>query len=1421
MAAPSFFAIDPRVPSQAYICDTTALKIYKMSPGLASASAIVTTNVSSAKGIVVTPVGNFIVAGANGRFAKYNSSGTLLWSYASPTGDVSDGSVYNLISGIAMDSNGTIIILDGVNNGLKYFAPISSLNSVSATASGTTVTLSWSGTPTSNDYVGTTIRRSLSGYPITPTSDTAVSINVMGNSYSDTGLSTGTYYYTMFTKTDDGYFGQAVTASAVVSFAAPAAPATASVVASADSVVLIWEGVSGADSYTLRKGSGSYPITISDGAAVTSGVTATSYTDLGLTEGTYYYSIFSVNGSGNSAAVTVSGVIAVPTVSNVVATASGTSVALSWTNPGYNFQSVVVAVSTSNVPVSPSEGVVVTDNTASQSVTYFPSSDATYYFSIFTRGTTGATSAAVTTNLAMTGFPPAAPTSFNGTVSGNQVSLGWINPGSDFVSVMIRRDTTGFPVSVSAGVVVTNNFIGTTFSETQSDGTFFYGIFAQDSLGNFSRVATAAVTVDTTSPGTVSGLELTPSTSSVLVSWTTPTADDFAGVTIRRSSLTSSTPVTISTGNRGRSLTDSGLTGDTYYYSIFTADDLGNLSESVTENTRIEIGLPTSLVATNSGSTVTVSWVNPTDVGFSSISLVRKTGSVPLTPTDGTVIISGSTATQNTETGVSDNVYYYGVFAIDTSSHYQVATATVRVDTTSPGTVSGLVLTPSTSSVLVSWTTPTADDFAGVTIRRSSLTNLTPVTISTGNRGRSLTDSGLTGDTYYYSIFTADDLGNLSESVTENTRIEIGLPTSVVATNSASTVSVSWVNPTDVGFSSVSLVRKTGSVPLTPTDGTVILSGSTATQNTETGVSDNVYYYGVFAIDTSRHYQVATTSLAVDTTAPQSPTSLNAVVSGNQVQLSWELPTAPDFDHLVLYRDDAVCAVSTPSTTYTDTELTTGAYLYRLKSVDRNGNSSAGVTINATVDITAPQNPSSATGSVSGTSVVLTWTNPSDSDFAGTTIYQSTSNIGSAGTIVTANSHLERLALSGFDSKTYYFLFVARDTNGNISSGNLLAITVPLNEPFLDETKEVASGELTLTTSSNIPLENPVFGNGGAATINVETTRVTSGTELGINNGSGVMVLATPNAVWMDTGSVTVGKSGVGMVIQSGGVVDIQGTLTLGKELGSSGNYVLSGGSFKVDTLEIGGAGHGAVDWTGGTIQATNVMGNLTNNGGVLVVKSNAPMTITGNYSQGASSRYRLTLQSGVSIRSAGNRIKTRSAASTALLRVTGILGLSGTLEIEIDDYIPTIGDQFKVIEAASTSAQFDTIITPALPATMQWDIASLYSTGEIHINGSSSDAMTGKPYNYPNPFRMGVASTIIGYLLNRDLDVTIRVYTSSGQEIYQAAMPRGTEGGKTGYNRIVIGKQATGTIWPAGVYHYMLIGEGKAIGKGRLVVLP
>ncbi len=161
-----------------------------------------------------------------------------------------------------------------------------------ATAGNAQVALSWTasaGATSYNVYRGTTAGGE---------STTAVATGVTTTTYTNTGLTNGTtYYYEVKAVNSVGTSAYSNEASATP-LAAPPAPTGLAGTAGNAQVALTWTASSGATSYNVYRGTAAGGESTT---AIATGITTTTYTNTGLTNGTtYYFKVAAVNSVGTS-----------------------------------------------------------------------------------------------------------------------------------------------------------------------------------------------------------------------------------------------------------------------------------------------------------------------------------------------------------------------------------------------------------------------------------------------------------------------------------------------------------------------------------------------------------------------------------------------------------------------------------------------------------------------------------------------------------------------------------------------------------------------------------------------------------------------------------------------------------------------------------------------------------------------------------------------------------------------------------------------------------------------------------------------------------------------------------------------------------------------------------------------------------------
>ncbi|QKS46473.1 glycoside hydrolase family 6 protein [Paenibacillus cellulosilyticus] len=252
-----------------------------------------------------------------------NAQVTLSWSASSGATSynvkraTTSGGTYTTV---ATGVTGTTYTNTGLTNGTTYYYVVSAVNSVgessnssqasatpvasatvpaaptglTATAGNAQVVLAWTASTGATSY--NVKRATTSGGTYT-----TVATGVTGTTYTNTGLTNGTtYYYVVSAVNSVGESSNSSQASAtpVAPVTVPAAPTGLTATAGNAQVVLAWTASTGATSYNVKRA------TTSGGTftTVATGVTGTTYTDTGLTNGTtYYYVVSAVNSAGESA----------------------------------------------------------------------------------------------------------------------------------------------------------------------------------------------------------------------------------------------------------------------------------------------------------------------------------------------------------------------------------------------------------------------------------------------------------------------------------------------------------------------------------------------------------------------------------------------------------------------------------------------------------------------------------------------------------------------------------------------------------------------------------------------------------------------------------------------------------------------------------------------------------------------------------------------------------------------------------------------------------------------------------------------------------------------------------------------------------------------------------------------------------------
>ena len=346
--------------------------------------------------------------------------------------------------------------------------------------------------------------------PITTFTDSSLALD---------GSADGTYTYTVDAIDTTGNVSAASAgADEVLDTTRPAPSAALSAVSpTAAKPVLVWPAAPGGaqvQGYNVYRGSTKLNATL---------VTGTTFTDSGLVgDGSYTYTVRSVDLAGNESVDSVAAVVVydttppvAPAITATAGKAAGTA-ALTWSagaDAGSGVVSYEIRRSAANgaAPASPATGTPVCGTPAAAVLSCTDvglTPGASYRYSVFAVDAVGnvsaaGSSAALAIPAAADTTPPKAPTAVKGVVSSSLVTLSWKNPKADLAKVVVVWNATRAPRSASDGTSVykgTGSKVAVKLSKLPAGKKVHFAVFALDRAGNASRAASAMVSVPASTP---------------------------------------------------------------------------------------------------------------------------------------------------------------------------------------------------------------------------------------------------------------------------------------------------------------------------------------------------------------------------------------------------------------------------------------------------------------------------------------------------------------------------------------------------------------------------------------------------------------------------------------------------------------------------------------------------------------------------------------------------------------------------------------------------------------------------------------------------------------------------------------------------------------------------------------------------------
>ncbi len=795
--------------------------------------------------------------------------------------------------------------------------------------------------------------------------------NTSGTTFTDSALSSdGSYNYTVTSL--DGLGNESAPSlvrTVVYDTTPPAAPSqpTAAVSPTKAKPVLNWSAVGGASTYNVYRG-----------ATFLGNTSGTTFTDSALsTDGSYDYTVTSLDGLGNESAASPARTVIYDTTAPAAptqpaaATPTNAKPALSWT--------AVSGADTYNVY----RGATLLGNTSSTSFTDTAlSTDGSYDYTVTSLDTAGNESVpsqarTVVYDTTAPGAPdqPAAAAS----PTNAKPSLTWTAvPGATSYNV----SRSGTPVAN----VATPSF---TDSALASDGSYSYTVTALDAATNESPPSPArSVVYDTTAPTQPTGLDGLPTSNNPVLSWNA--SSDLNGVTsynvYRNGTLLGSAAST--------TYTDTSVPSDgTWTYTVKALDAAGNISTASSAKAIVvdhtNASAPQNLgAASPTNGAPHLTWTAPSLFTADHYVVYRDGAAAPL------AAHVTALSYDDTDPNLTQGTHVYQVVAADAVNTMGIAASVqVTYDTVAPlppPVPSGT--SPTRVAPTVVWAASPSSDVASYAVYRNG------VKVAGGLHGSTYTD-GTAGDgSFSYAVSAVDQAGNESTPSPAVTVVHDTTPPSAPGAVSAvaqpdGRVVLSWGASSDA-LTSVAgyTVRRSlagGAAPTGPADGDPVCTTAGAGSCSDaTAIRGSTYLYSVFATDAAGNVSSAGVSPQVtvpaatgpDRTPPHRPGHLSASVHGTHVRVTWTNPTDSDFDHVLVVvnpkhrpasRNDGTKAYSGSGHSVTVSAKPGTAEHFAVFAYDQSGNASAAAYAAVTLPAAGPLSP--PTGSVLSGTPHLTW----------------------------------------------------------------------------------------------------------------------------------------------------------------------------------------------------------------------------------------------------------------------------------------------------------------------------------------------------------------------------------------------------------------------------------------------------------------
>lgn len=500
-----------------------------------------------------------------------------------------------------------------------------------------------------------------------------------------------------------------------------------------------------------------------------------------------------------------------------------------------------------------------------------------------------------------------------------------------------------------------------------------------------------------TVPDAPTALAATPASTQVSLSWTAPSdngGSDITDYVIQYKSGSTWTTYVDGVSTATTAIVPGLTNGTAYNFRVAAknAEGTGAYTASITATPATVPGAPTSLAASGTGTSRTLTWTAPASNGGAAItdySVAYKLS----TDASWTTFVDGVTAsTGATVTGLTSGASYDFRIAAINGIGSSAFTSTVNLTATSGN-----------EQVALSWSQPVFTggeifDHYRVEVRPSGTSSWTVFADSVATTSSTVT--GLSNGTSYdfrVATVTTTSTSSYTSVATATPQTVPSAPSDVAAIPGNRQIELTWSAPNNGGSAirdyviqfkaSTDASWTTVTDPVSATTGVVV-----------TGLPNGTLFD--FRVATSNAVGTSAYSATINATPrtiPGAPTGLSAAATNAGANLSWTAPSnnggAAVTDYLIEYRASTAFDWTTYAdglsslTTATVAGLTNGTqYDFRVSAVNAAGAGSP-TSVVATKPYTVPGAPTSLAASGTGTSRTLTWTAPNSTGGSSITDY--------------------------------------------------------------------------------------------------------------------------------------------------------------------------------------------------------------------------------------------------------------------------------------------------------------------------------------------------------------------------------------------------------------------------------------------------